>query len=151
VAPIGRKCGHAVGPHLDELIEYCYRRGWPLLSVIVANKPNVRTGELEPDPLRGFVAGSRAAGIPDIDDRAFLKAQQLKVFEWARSPVPHEWPRSLWPVAWTELYVISPASLLAPGVYRPFRATRANAWAGRTRACCFQTGSSPGRSFDKRK
>ena len=79
------KVRYAIGPHLDDLVEYCHRRGWPLLSAIVVNKPNVKTGELEADSLKGFVAGARSAGIPVTDDYAFLRGQQSKVFEWAGS------------------------------------------------------------------
>jgi len=38
-----------------------------------------------------------------------------------------------------------------PGGLPAREATRASAWAGKTRACCFQTESSSGRSFDKRR
>ena len=36
---------YAIGPHLWKLVEYADRKGWPLLSAIVVNKPNVDTGK----------------------------------------------------------------------------------------------------------
>ncbi len=53
---------YSVGKHMFGLIEYCHHMGWPLLSAIVVNKPNVKTGAMEPDTLKGFVAGARALG-----------------------------------------------------------------------------------------
>jgi hypothetical protein len=38
---------YEVGGHLGRLIEYAHRMGWPMLSAIVVNKPNVSTGEME--------------------------------------------------------------------------------------------------------
>jgi hypothetical protein len=78
---------HAVGPHLDSLIEYCHRNGLPLLSAIVVNKPNLKSGNLDPDSLKGFITGARGAGIPVTDAASFLREQQAKVFEWGRSQV----------------------------------------------------------------
>jgi hypothetical protein len=76
---------YAIGPHLDSLIEFCHRNGLPLLSAIVVNKPNVKSGDLEPESLKGFIAGARAVGISVTDNLLFLREQQTKVFEWGRS------------------------------------------------------------------
>jgi hypothetical protein len=76
---------YAVGPHLDSLIEYCHRNGLPLLSAIVVNKPNVLSGDLNQDSLKGFIAGARRVGIPVTDEKYFLREQQEKVFNWGRS------------------------------------------------------------------
>lgn len=76
---------YAMGPHLDDLIEYCYLNSLPLLSSIVVNKNNVRTGELDPDSLKGFIAGVRRMKIPVVDDHRFLREEQQKVFAWARA------------------------------------------------------------------
>ena len=43
------KVRHAMGPHLDSLLEYCHLNDLPLLSAIVVNKPNLNSGELEPE------------------------------------------------------------------------------------------------------
>jgi hypothetical protein len=76
---------YAIGGHLFQLIEYAHLRGWPLLSAIVVNKPNVATGEMEPSTLKGFVGGARALNISVTDELAFLSAEQQRVFAWARS------------------------------------------------------------------
>jgi hypothetical protein len=74
-----------VGRHLDELLEWCHRSGFPLLTAIVVNKPNVGTGRLEESALRGFVEGARRVGYSVIDSEAFLAEQQRRVFDWAAS------------------------------------------------------------------
>jgi hypothetical protein len=75
---------YAMGRHLDDLIEYCHLNDLPLLSSIVVNKPNVESGKLDPESLKGFIAGVRRLNIPVLDDRAFLHEAQKRVFEWAR-------------------------------------------------------------------
>ena len=84
------KVRYAMGPHLDALLEYCHRNGLPLLSAIVVNRPNLKSGKLEPDLLKGFVAGARRLGLPVINNESFLRDQQDRVFEWGRSqgPIP---------------------------------------------------------------
>lgn len=84
------KVHYSIGQHMFDLIEFCHLRGMPLLSAIVVNKPNVRTGEMEPATLKGFVAGARALGIPVTDAHAFLKEQQEKVFSWAQENIPKD-------------------------------------------------------------
>jgi hypothetical protein len=54
-----------------------------MLSAIVVNKPNVRSGVMEPETLKGFVAAARDLGYPVTDEEAFLREQQVRVFEWA--------------------------------------------------------------------
>ena len=54
-----------------------------MLSAIVVNKPNLETGSLEPETLKGFIAAARDLGHPVTDDQAFLKDQQKRVFDWA--------------------------------------------------------------------
>jgi hypothetical protein len=76
---------YAIGGHLWNLVEYAHRNGWPLLSAIVVNKPNVATGAMEPETLKGFIAAAHDLGIPVADENRFLKEQQQKVFDWAKS------------------------------------------------------------------
>jgi hypothetical protein len=75
---------YAVGRHLWNLVEYAHRRRWPLLSAIVVNKPNIDTGKMEPDTLKGFIAAARLLDYPVIDEQAFLKEQQARVFAWGQ-------------------------------------------------------------------
>ena len=71
--------------HLLQLCEYAHLHGWPMLSAIVVNKPNVSTGEMEDETLKGFIKAARQLGYEITDDEAFLKEQQQRVFEWAKS------------------------------------------------------------------
>jgi hypothetical protein len=74
---------YAIGEHLWKLVEYADRQGWPLLSAIVVNQPNIATGNMEPETLKGFVAAACKLGYPIIDEEAFLREQQARVFAWA--------------------------------------------------------------------
>jgi hypothetical protein len=56
-----------------------------MLSAVVVNKPNVRSGAMEPETLRGFVGAARELGYPVTNEEAFLREQQARVFEWAAS------------------------------------------------------------------
>ncbi len=75
---------HSVAKHLGHLVEYADRRGWPMLSSVVVNKPNVATGNMEPETLDGFVTAARTLGYTVDDATLFLKEQQQRVFEWAQ-------------------------------------------------------------------
>jgi hypothetical protein len=55
-----------------------------MLSAVVVNKPNVDSGKMEPETLKGFIAAARELGYSILDDEAFLKEQQDKVFSWGR-------------------------------------------------------------------
>jgi hypothetical protein len=57
--------------------------GWPMLSAIVVSKPNVATGEMEPDTLKGFVRAAKGLGYVVTDESHFLREQQELVFRWA--------------------------------------------------------------------
>jgi hypothetical protein len=51
---------------------------WPMLSAIVMNKQNVRSGAMEPETLKGFVGAARDLGYPVTDEEAFLREQQAR-------------------------------------------------------------------------
>jgi hypothetical protein len=76
-----------MNPHLWSLVEYAHRKGWPMLSAVVVNKPNVASGNMEPETLKGFIAAARELGVSITDERAFLRDQQRLVFEWARQTI----------------------------------------------------------------
>ena len=85
------KVHYSIGEHLWSLVEYAHRKGWPMLSAIVVNKPNVSTGHMEPETLRGFIAAAKELGFSITDEQAFLRDQQRRVFEWANAdstPLP---------------------------------------------------------------
>lgn len=79
------KAHYAIGGHLWNLVEYAHHKNWPMLSSIVVNKPNIETGKMEPDTLKGFVGAARALGYSFADDEKFLREQQKLVFEWAKN------------------------------------------------------------------
>ena len=84
---------YAIGGHLWKLAEYGQLKERLLLSAIVVNKPNVETGKMEPDTLKGFIGAARELGYPITDEQAFLKEQQARVFAWARresTPPPQQ-------------------------------------------------------------
>lgn len=74
----------SVGPHLDSLIEYCFRNGLPILSAIVVNQANVDQGTLDTESLKGFVAGVRRVGISVTDAERYYRDEQQRVFEWGK-------------------------------------------------------------------
>ncbi|MFO1128341.1 MAG: hypothetical protein U1E66_07945 [Rhodospirillales bacterium] len=75
---------YSIGAHLWQLVEYADLRGWPMLSAIVVNQENVKSGQMEPGTLKGFVGAARMLGYPVIDPEAFLIEQQTRVFDWAK-------------------------------------------------------------------
>jgi hypothetical protein len=79
---------YSMGKHLWSLVEYAYRRGWPMLSAIVVNKQNLATGRMDPDTLKGFIAAARDLDFSIVDEESFLREQQRRVFEWARNRPP---------------------------------------------------------------
>jgi len=76
---------YAISRHLGDLIEYCHRNGLPLLSAIVVNQHNLKTGEMELETLKGFIGGVRAVGVEVGDEQHFLRQEQDRVFAWAKS------------------------------------------------------------------
>ncbi len=74
---------YPIGEHLWKLVEYADRKGWPLLSSIVVNKPNVTTGKMEPVTLSGSIAAARLLEKPILDEGGFLREEQERVFAWA--------------------------------------------------------------------
>jgi hypothetical protein len=58
-----------------------------MLSAVVVNKQNVASGSMEPETLKGFIAAARELGFSITDEETFLREQQRRVFEWAKSSV----------------------------------------------------------------
>jgi hypothetical protein len=80
---------HTIGKHLGGLVEYAHKKGWPLLSAIIVNKPNVEIGKMDPAALKGFIQAARELGYPVTDEEAFLKEMQNRVFVWAQNDLAH--------------------------------------------------------------
>jgi hypothetical protein len=76
---------YSVGAHLWQLIEYAHRKGWPILSAVVVNKPNVQTGTMDPDTLKGFANAAAHLGYHFDDAAVFLRQQQEAVFAWGQT------------------------------------------------------------------
>ena len=79
------KVHYEMGGHLWRLVEYAHRKGWPMLSAIVVNQPNVATGKMEPDTLKGFIRAARDLDYVVTNESDFLKEQQDLVFRWGGS------------------------------------------------------------------
>ena len=77
------KVRYAVNTHLGGLVDFARGKGWPLLSASIVSQQNVATGKREPATLRGFVEAAHALGYAIVDDEAFLREQQERVFAWA--------------------------------------------------------------------
>jgi hypothetical protein len=74
----------AMNGHLWNLVEYSHLRHGILFSAIVVNTPNVASGKMETETLKGFVGAARLLDYTITDEQAFLKEQQARVFEWAQ-------------------------------------------------------------------
>ena len=74
----------AMNGHLWNLVEYSHLRHGVLFSAIVVNTPNVITGKMEPETLKGFVAAARLLEKPITDEEGFLREEQERVFAWAQ-------------------------------------------------------------------
>jgi hypothetical protein len=74
-----------VGPHLDAVCLHTTAKGWPLLTSIVVHKDKIETGEMTQENLKGFLDSVHAAGREvDLEDVAFIKREQQRVFAWCR-------------------------------------------------------------------
>jgi hypothetical protein len=82
------KVRYKVFNHLGDLIEYAHHRRWPLISAIVVAQPDVETGRMDGETLRGFVAAARALGHSIDNEEVFLRGQQEEVFAWAAGERP---------------------------------------------------------------
>ena len=71
--------------HLEDILAYCNAHGLPLLTAIVVNKENLKTGAMEESTLKGFVAGCRWLGHSVTDGEKFLRQCQEECFEWGQS------------------------------------------------------------------
>ncbi|WP_144186167.1 hypothetical protein [Elioraea rosea] len=79
----------SVTPHLERMLEFCHRNGWPLLSAIVVSKEQAAgDGRLRDDNLKGFISGCERIGIAvDANHMAFADMQQDRVFAWAKEQI----------------------------------------------------------------
>jgi hypothetical protein len=78
----------AMNEHLWKLVEHSHLSHQILFSAIVVNTPNVATGKMDPGTLKGFIGAARDLDYPVMDEEAFLKEQQARVFAWAQREPP---------------------------------------------------------------
>lgn len=76
---------HQIPDHLWAVVRWAHGHGFPMLSAVVVNKPNLETGTLEPDSLKGFVRAAEALGYTVDDPIAFHQDQKRRCLEWARA------------------------------------------------------------------
>lgn len=78
---------HLMPKHLDMVLTKADAKGWPLITAIVVNKQNIRSGKLEEKSLSGFVSGVRGLGydVGESDREAFLEEQQRETFAFAKN------------------------------------------------------------------
>jgi len=77
---------HLMPKHLDMILAKADARGWPLITAVVVNKQNIRSGKLEEKSLSGFVSGARGLGyeVGESDRQTFLEEQQRETFAFAK-------------------------------------------------------------------
>ena len=68
--------------HLEDIIEVCFKRDWPAITVIVVN-PGTRA--LKGMPLVRFAFSVKSAGYRFDDAGKFVIDQTAWVFEWAKT------------------------------------------------------------------
>jgi hypothetical protein len=75
-----------ISPHLDAVCSYSHGKGWPLLTAIVVSHQNLASGEMTVANRKGFLEAAKGAGRNvDIEDVAFVKREQQRVFDWCRT------------------------------------------------------------------
>ena len=84
------KLHNALSAHLLRLAEYAKAKGWPMITSVVVSKKNVASGEMEAGALEEFMKAAVAHEYLDEEVEpealaAFVREQQEKTFEWARS------------------------------------------------------------------
>jgi hypothetical protein len=71
--------------HLDAVCAYSEGKGWPLLSALVVTQRNLASGEMTAASRKGFLDAAKSAGRQiDIEEIAFVKREQQRVFAWCR-------------------------------------------------------------------
>lgn len=76
-----------INKHLDEVLKRVDVNGLPLITSIVVNKPNLKTGRLDAVSLKGFIKCVNGLGhqVSDLNAETFLSEQQQETFAYATS------------------------------------------------------------------
>lgn len=79
-----QKNRHKLFSQLGKLNEIAVSNGWPMLSAIVVNQNNLKSGTLEGDARKGFITFAKELDFDIGDHTAFIKKQQQDIFSWAQ-------------------------------------------------------------------
>ena len=74
-----------INKHLDEVLKKADGAGLPLITAIVVNKPNLKTGRLKGRALKGFIDCALRLDYEVDDPSSFLADQQRETFAIART------------------------------------------------------------------
>ena len=80
-----QKVYRKMNTHLDDLNDIAVKNNWPLLSAIVVNKDNIKSGYLEGNALKGFIGAAKKMDFDTDDQTSFVKRQQQAIFKWAQN------------------------------------------------------------------
>ena len=67
------KARHRLSQQLGQLVKISHARGWPMLSAIVVRQGDAKTGALDGESLKGFLAAADMVGIKVDDPEAFYR------------------------------------------------------------------------------
>ena len=79
-----QKNRHKLFSQLGKLNEIAVSNGWPMLSAIVVNQNNIKSGTLEGDARKGFITFAKELDFDIGNHTAFIKKQQQDIFSWAQ-------------------------------------------------------------------
>jgi hypothetical protein len=71
--------------HLQDILDYCIARGWPLLTAIVVKKEDINDGMMDDSNRSGFTNAAQRAGKHVLAKWDFTFDQQESCFVWAKS------------------------------------------------------------------
>ena len=76
---------HELNRHLGSLVKIAAERSWPMLTAIVVNQNNIKTGTLDGSSRAGFIGAANEFGFDVSDPVEFVEEQQQAIFAWAQN------------------------------------------------------------------
>ena len=80
-----KKHRYKLNRHLGSLVKIAAERRWPMLTAIVVNQNNIKTGTLDGSSRAGFIGAANEFGFPVSDPAKFVEEQQQAIFAWAQN------------------------------------------------------------------
>ena len=80
-----QKVRYEMNRHLGNLVKIAATHNWPMLTAIVVNQNNLETGTLDGTTRDGFINAAEEFGFDVSDRAAFVKEQQLAMFDWGET------------------------------------------------------------------